>query len=147
MSDVSEQDLDEDEHPTRLHLIWDVVIFQFKLAADGLRDIVLIPVSLIAALYGLVAGGHEPERYFKDVLRFGRRTEHWINLFGQRKGTGTSDRMIAPVQQKVFDEVQKNPWLAKAGSGISRSLDEVTESLAQKPARKLTKSEKPKDRG
>ena len=52
MSDVSEQDLDEDEHPTRLHLIWDVVIFQFKLAADGLRDIVLIPVSLIAALYG-----------------------------------------------------------------------------------------------
>ncbi len=114
MSDGSEPELDEEEHPTRLHLIWDVVIFQFKLAADGIRDIVLMPISLIAAIYGLIAGGHEPERYFKDVLRFGRRTEHWINLFGHRKGRGTSDRMMEPMQQKVFEEVQKNPWIAKA---------------------------------
>ena len=114
MSDASDPEQDEEEHPTRLHLIWDVVIFQFKLAADGIRDIVLMPISLIAAIYGLIAGGHEPERYFKDVLRFGRRTEHWINLFGHRKGKGTADRMMEPMQQKVFEEVQKNPWIAKA---------------------------------
>ena len=37
-------DFDAD-HPSRLHLIWSVLIFQLKLLADGLRDVVLVPIS------------------------------------------------------------------------------------------------------
>jgi len=52
----------------RSTLIRNTVVFQLKLMADGLRDLVLLPVSLIAALIGLLRGGDEPEREFLQVI-------------------------------------------------------------------------------
>ena len=63
---------DEDRDKSRLQLLLDVFVFQFKLAADGLRDVLLSPLSMIAAIMGLIAGGDDPYRYFRDLLRFGR---------------------------------------------------------------------------
>ena len=91
---MDEQD-SESEHATdtsvtRLHLIWEVFVFQLKLAADGLRDVLLMPISIVSAIMGLLAGGHKPDRYFRQVLKLGQRTEIWLNLFGHRKHAGTS---------------------------------------------------------
>lgn len=72
--------------PSRRTLIRDAIAFQLKLAADGVRDIVLAPVSLLAALISLLGGGSA----FYDVVRVGRRTDHWINLFE------AADRIPAP---------------------------------------------------
>ena len=47
---------------SRLQLIWDVFVFQFKLIADGLRDVLLSPVSIISAVLGLLTGGDQPDR-------------------------------------------------------------------------------------
>jgi hypothetical protein len=58
-----------DAHVSRLQLLWDVTLFQFKLLFDGLRDLLLSPLSIISAVIGLVAGGEEPDRYFKQLLR------------------------------------------------------------------------------
>ncbi len=110
MTDVKDdldQDLNSEYDPSRLHLIWEVVIFQFKLSLDGLRDLVLMPISLVSALLGLLAGGSEPAKYYNKVLRFGRRTEIWINLFGQRAHQGTSDELIKPLRQKLFRRVEQ----------------------------------------
>ena len=63
-------------------LIRNSVVFQLKLMADGLRDLLLLPISLIATLIGLLRGGDEPEREFNQVLEVGRDSEQWINLFG-----------------------------------------------------------------
>ena len=120
---------DEDRDKTRLQLVLDVLAFQFKLAADGLRDVLLSPLSIIAALMGLIAGGDDPYRYFRDLLRFGRRTEVWINLFGYRKHAGTSDELIAPLKAKVMSEAQTNPWISKAGGELTRTLDTVGERI------------------
>ena len=116
---------DEDRDKSRLQLLLDVFVFQFKLAADGLRDVLLSPLSMIAAIMGLIAGGDDPYRYFRDLLRFGRRTEIWINLFGYRKHAGTSDELIAPIKDKVMSEAQANPWLSKAGGELNRTLDQM----------------------
>ena len=97
-----------------------------------MRDLVLVPVSLIATVFGLVAGGSEPGRYFDQVLRFGRRTETWINLFGHRRGRGTSDDLISPIKDKVFQEAEANPWLQKAGTTVNRSLDQVNEAVQKR---------------
>ena len=120
---------DEDRSKTRLQLLLDVFVFQFKLAADGLRDILLSPLSIISAIMGLVAGGDDPYRYFRDLLRFGRRTEIWINLFGYRKHAGTSDDFIAPIKDKVMNEAQSNPWISKAGSELNRTLDQFGDQM------------------
>ncbi len=128
-----------DDTPTtdtsRLQLLWDVLVFQFKLAADGLRDVLLSPVSLISAIMGLVAGGDEPDRYFKQVLRLGRRSEIWINLFGYRKHGATSDQLIEPLKDKVFNEARSHPLVNRVGGELNRTLDNVNASLQTRPGR------------
>ena len=117
---------------SRANLVWAALVFQAKLVVDGLRDLVLVPISLIATLFGLVAGGSQPGRYFEQVLRFGRRTETWINLFDHRRGRGTSDDLISPIKDKVFQEAEANPWLQKAGTTVNRSLDQVNEAVQKR---------------
>ena len=121
-----------EHHESRLQLIWDVVLFQFKLAADGVRDILLSPISIISAIAGLVAGGDEPDRYFKKVLKLGRRSDLWLNLFGYHPHGNTSDDLVKPLQERIFSEAQNNPWLSKAGDGLNRKLDSVNASIAAK---------------
>ena len=130
----SQQENATDTSTSRLHLIWEVLVFQLKLAADGLRDVLLSPISIISAIMGLVAGGHEPDRYFKQVLKLGRRTEIWLNLFGYRKHSGTSDELIAPFKDKFFSQAQQNPWVSKAGTGLNKHLDSVNASISAKKA-------------
>jgi hypothetical protein len=120
---------EDDRNKSRLQLVLDIFVFQFKLAADGLRDVLLSPLSIISAIMGLVAGGDDPYRYFRDLLRFGRRTEVWINLFGYRKHAGTSDDLIAPIKEKVMNEAQSNPWISKAGGELNRTLDSVGDRI------------------
>lgn len=120
---------ESDRDKTRLQLMLDVLVFQFKLAADGLRDVLLSPLSIIAAVMGLIAGGDDPYRYFRDLLRFGRRTEVWINLFGYRRHAGTSDDLIAPIKDRVMNEAQSNPWISKAGGELNRTLDSMGDRI------------------
>lgn len=135
MDDPTQPETDPASEPggeteaSRLHLVLDVLAFQFKLAADGLRDLILSPLSIISAVMGLVAGGDDPYRYFRQLLRLGRRSEIWINLFGQRRHGGTSDELIAPLKNRVMTEAQRNPWMSRAGGELNRTLDTVGERI------------------
>lgn len=66
----------------RFGVFRDVVVFQVKLVVDGLRDVLLSPLSIFAALLDLLNPGDDGGKRFYSVVRFGRRTEQWINLFG-----------------------------------------------------------------
>ena len=92
---------------------------------------------------GLLIGGKEPARYFQQVIEFGRRTEYWINLFGHRRQGSTSDDIIKPIQDRVFEEAGSNPWVQKAGSQLDKTLDSVGDAIAksQAEARKRSKPE------
>ena len=127
----------------RLRLLWDALVFQLKLALDGTRDLLLIPVSIAATIWGILFGGDEPDRYFRRVLEWGRRSEIWINLFGHHAEGETADRLIEPFQQRVFDEVANNPQLRRASSELNRALDQIGTSLA--PERKKTRPHPPED--
>lgn len=96
------------KHESRVTLLWDVLVFQFKLVADGLRDVLLSPVSIVAAILGVVAGGDDPYRYFRSLLRLGHKSEAWLNLFGYRASAGTSDELIEPVRTRVVDKVSRS---------------------------------------
>jgi hypothetical protein len=101
-------------HETRFRLIWQVLLFQFKLAADGLRDLLLVPISLGAGILGLLAGGDEPDQYFRRLLRFGRRTDIWINLFGQHRHGPTSDNLVKPLEESVYQSYRRKWPASKA---------------------------------
>ena len=63
-------------------IIRDLVIFQVKLAIDGLKDVVLLPASLVAALVDLIFPGKRPGRFFYLVMRVGESFDHWLSLYG-----------------------------------------------------------------
>lgn len=67
--------------PSKGDLIRDTLVFQFKLMVDGMRDFVLVPISLGAALLSLLKPGSQAGREFYEVVAFGRTTEKKINLF------------------------------------------------------------------
>jgi hypothetical protein len=123
---------------SRLSLVLEVFGFQMKLLADGLRDVLLSPLSLIALIAGLCLGGDKPRRYFDWLLRFGRRSERWINLFGSENGQSGADDLIRPLQDRVQEEIASRPWLNRAGSELNRQLDQLNASAAQRRDRANT---------
>jgi hypothetical protein len=127
--EFDEDDFVVERHKSRASLLWAVFVFQAKLVVDGFRDLILVPVSLVAALLGLLAGGNEPDKYFHKVLRLGRRSEIWINLFGHRKHRGTSDAIIDPIKERMLKESQQRPWVQKAEKNLNQTLDKVNERI------------------
>ena len=112
----------------RSTLIRNTVVFQLKLMADGFRDLVLLPVSLIAALIGLLRGGDEPEREFLQVINVGRESEEWINLFGNHAPLENTNpaASIDALFIKV-EETLKQQYLAAGTS--ERAQAEIDEAL------------------
>ncbi|NLG62801.1 MAG: hypothetical protein GX539_11195, partial [Candidatus Cloacimonetes bacterium] len=62
-------------------LLRDLAIFQLKLFLDGLKDVVLAPVSIVAAGLDLVFPGQRQGHRFYAVMRMGERYDRWLSLF------------------------------------------------------------------
>lgn len=66
---------------TRWVILRDLVIFQMKLALDGLKDLILAPASIAAAAFDILFPGTTPGSRFYAVLRVGERFDRWLSLF------------------------------------------------------------------
>jgi len=117
-------------------LVHNTVIFQLKLMADGLRDLVLLPVSLVATVIGLLRGGDEPEREFDQIIELGRQSERWINLFNshdvpENANTITSiDTLFTRVE-----EVLKQQYKAAGTSERAQKEIDIALQAAHEKAR------------
>lgn len=60
----------------------DFMIFQLKLALDGLKDIVVFNLSIVAMLIDFLSGRGRRPRLFYSVLRVSERFDAWLNLHG-----------------------------------------------------------------
>lgn len=60
----------------------DLAIFQLKLFLDGVKDVVLMPLSIAAAGFDVLFPGRVVGHRFYAVLRFGERIDGWLNLYG-----------------------------------------------------------------
>lgn len=58
----------------------DVLLFQFKLVVDGLKDLCLAQVALGAAVIDLVRRDGRPGRRFYGVVRLSERFDGWLDL-------------------------------------------------------------------
>jgi hypothetical protein len=76
--------------PSKGVLIRDLLIFQLKLWLDGLKDVVLAPVSLFATALDLLLGPGKRGARLYSVLHIGERFDLWLNLFGASKAAGQS---------------------------------------------------------
>ncbi len=136
MTDETET-IEENNVPDRWTLVRDVAVFQVKLVFDGLRDVVLLPISLVAGIVSLVKGGGSPSSEFYDLLKVGRRSERWINLFGaashyhgppseeEKFAVEDIDVMVSRVESFVVDEYRKGGVTAQAKERLDKALDHL----------------------
>ena len=85
----------------RWGLIRNVLILQLKLGLDGIRDFVMVPISMVCLLAGLVIPGKDPGRYYERLLAFGQRSDRWINLFGEHGSDAHTDVYVRRVEEAV----------------------------------------------
>ena len=130
--------------PTRWELLRDVAVFQVKLIFDGLRDLFLSPLSLIATLIGLIVGGHNPGRFFYALLHLGKRTENWISLFSAADHDPQANPNAPPLKTERAENIdqvvnhlegfartryEKDGWLAGTKHTIDRGIDWINDHI------------------
>jgi hypothetical protein len=112
----------------RITLIRETAVLQLKLIADGFRDAVLIPISLLAALIGLLRGGEDCDREYRRLIKLGRRSERWINLFGHQRPLGAShpagsmDKILNQVESVVLDQYKKGRSTAETRDAVRQAM-------------------------
>jgi hypothetical protein len=70
------------DRPSRTVIFRDLLIFQVKLWLDGLKDVVLSPLSVIGFGIDVLFGRAMKGSVFYKVLKLGERYDLWLNLFG-----------------------------------------------------------------
>ena len=126
-----ETDATPRHHDARIRLIWELAVFHLKLFVEALRDLFLSPISIIAVIMGLVAGGEEPDMYFRRVQRFGRRSDLWINVFGARRRGPSADEMVRPIQEKVLAHTKTGGRFERGAGQVNQLLDAVNRKNSQ----------------
>ena len=133
-----------DSMPDRWTLIRDILVLQVKLVVDGLRDVVLVPISMIVGIISLLKAGNATGSEFYELLRVGRRSERWINLFGaaervygppvvdDRFPTESIDEMVSRVESFVVDEYQQGGVTRQAKDQLDRALDSLHKMASRK---------------
>ena len=124
-------------HPAvdRWELVRDIAVLQVKLVVDGLRDFFLVPVSLVAGFISVFRAGDPSGNEFYNLLRLGRKSERWINLFGAADRvpapTGEADRfadqdidtLVRRVESFIVDEYHEGRMTRQARDRLNRMLD------------------------
>jgi hypothetical protein len=113
--------------PDRWNLVRDIAVLQVKLIVDGLRDFILVPISIGAGLISLARAGDPSGNEFYKLLRIGKRSERWINLFG------AADKVPEPAEGRVrFPDADIDELVGKAESFV---VDEYREGRVTKQAK------------
>jgi hypothetical protein len=88
---------DFDEGTPRGVLIRDFLIFQAKLALDGIKDAVVIPIATVVVLIDLVFGRPRHRgRAFYALMGACESFDRWLNLHGaSRRAAGHREGLFA----------------------------------------------------
>lgn len=132
MNDLTEQPRDTS---ARWSLARDIAVFQAKLIVDGLRDLVMVPASLIAGIISLASGtDSQPGTQFYRLLGVGKQSERWINLFGALRNAPPDlehpepfpdadlDDIVGKLEAFVVDDQQRSGMTAQARERIEKAL-------------------------
>ena len=116
-------------------LIRDVAVFQFKLIVDGLRDLLLVPISLFAGVLSLVTGTDgKPNSQFYKLLETGKQSEQWIDLFGAMRNAprdmqqgvrfpdANMDDILDNIEAFVINEEKRGGITAQARERFEKAL-------------------------
>ena len=92
------------EH-SRSEVIRDTFVLQLKLIVDGVRDLMLMPLVIGAAIAGLLMHTKHPGRYLYRLLSYGKASEKYIGLFDEAEKDQLKE--VDMKEQKFDDLIRK----------------------------------------
>ena len=96
-----------------------VLLLQVKLLLGALRDFLLSPISLGAALLDVALAKRQSPRYFRLVLQLGERSDEWIDLWSGARDEPSTQRENVDALLVRVEEVLRDP---QAGARRTRVL-------------------------
>lgn len=143
MNDIIDAKSDQ---PALWTLIRDIAVLQVKLIVDGLRDLILVPASLIAGIVSIVrTDDGKPGNEFYTLVSIGKQSERWINLFGAlrnappevveeyRFGDADIDEIVSRMESFVVDEYKQGGVTAQAKDRIEKAIDALQRRRNRSP--------------
>lgn len=134
------------EQPPVWTLVRDIAVLQVKLVVDGLRDLVLVPASLVAGIISLAkTEDGQPGSEFYRLVSVGKQSEHWINLFGALRnappdvteqehfGTADIDDIVSRVETFVVEEYKRGGVSAQARDRMNDAIRRMRRRDGAKP--------------
>ena len=120
-----------------LPLVRAVALLQLKLLLNAGRDLVLIPVALVAALLDLIQIKTQAPQYFRMTLKLGEHSDRWIDVWSdpldecaaQRENI---DTLLARVEDAVRDP--------QSGARRARVLKRWAERQVARARKRTTES-------
>ena len=81
-----------------------LLVFQLKLLADALRDLLLSPVSLLVFVLDILRRPTLEDSFYLRLMLLGRKSDRVINLFDEHKDGGhfTVDRAVEELEELVM---------------------------------------------
>ena len=123
---------------SRTTLARDIVVLQAKLLVDGLRDLILVPASLIVGIVSLLSfDDSKPGAEFYRLLHAGKQSEHWINLFGALRNAppdledvkgfpdADMDDIVGRLESYMVEEHRRGGMTAQAKDRLDKTLDSI----------------------
>ena len=120
----------------RWTMLRDLAVLQVKLVVDGLRDLILVPASLVAGIISLMSGSDgKPGPQFYHLLALGKQSEQWIDLFGAFRNAPPNleslepfpdtrmDDIVGRIETFVKDEHARGGMTAQAKERFDKALD------------------------
>lgn len=135
---------DGEPRADRRTLIRDVAVLQVKLVVDGLRDFILVPISLVAGIISLFGAADTAGNAFYRLLRIGRRSDRWINLFGAADRIPDApleelpfpeediDSLVGRVEAFVVEEYRKGGVTRQAKDRLDRAIDSLNKMASRR---------------
>lgn len=80
-----------------------LLVFQIKLAADALRDLMMSPVSIAVFVADAIRKPALEESWYLRLMLLGRKSDRLINLFDEHKDAGhyTVDEAVEELERLV----------------------------------------------
>ena len=81
-----------------------LILFQFKLGVDALRDLFMSPVSVLVFLVDVMRKPALEDSLYLKLMLLGRKSDRVINLFDEHKDAGhfTVDQAVEELEEQVI---------------------------------------------
>ncbi|MBS0470501.1 MAG: hypothetical protein JSR60_05475 [Proteobacteria bacterium] len=116
----------------RWKFVRDVLVFEAKLALNNFHNFFQIPLTVVVAIFDLIAGGKEEGERFYKLVEIGRTIDDSIDIYSiiehrerSLNRDYTVDALVKRVEDVVVREYEKGGTAASVKQAVDRVIDEM----------------------